>query len=276
MEKKRALLFYKEDRFNLVRLLTAPLIFAVGVLSAEIWLIVLVWLLLDDINFLLHQHVHHPLTRSRILNKTIDILAGIVTGMSAANWRLQHIDSHHNGNYSAGEGTRWEFEQPTFTRGLIHAVRTIPHIYLGTLWHALYHGYILNDTRLPYKTNFLEQLFVLAVVVSVCIYNPYFIFWYLLVAIITKRVDHLNHAGAQSILSTNSNVNPAYNNLRDNFGFHAAHHSDHTAHWTRLPEIHAQLVARGEMWDVTDNPYTWPGKMNVVVLVRYALLKFRE
>lgn len=48
---------------------------------------VIIWFLLSDMNFLLHQHVHTPLTTSRRQNVVLDWIMSFVTGMCAYNWR---------------------------------------------------------------------------------------------------------------------------------------------------------------------------------------------
>ncbi|MEZ6031987.1 MAG: hypothetical protein R3C17_02775 [Planctomycetaceae bacterium] len=54
-----------------------------------------IWFMLNDMNFLLHYHVHCPWTRFSVLNRVVDTLLSLVTGMSAYNWRLTHLFRHH-------------------------------------------------------------------------------------------------------------------------------------------------------------------------------------
>ena len=57
----------------------------------------LLFLWIIDLNYLLHLHVHRPLTASRTLNRLLDMALGSMTAMTSANWRIQHVFGHHLG-----------------------------------------------------------------------------------------------------------------------------------------------------------------------------------
>ncbi len=66
---------------------------------------------------------------------------------------------------------------------------------------------------------------------------------------ISRYVDYLNHCGCDEHSSNpyeraNSSLNRVFNRFCNNFGYHTAHHLKPTAHWTELPEIHAQIASR--------------------------------
>ena len=57
------------------------------------WLIV--WVCICRHNYLLHNHVHFPITVYPRLNKLISILYAICTGMPEGNWKIMHVHGHH-------------------------------------------------------------------------------------------------------------------------------------------------------------------------------------
>ena len=90
------------DRLNAVRALLAPVLFfapfATDLLHGyEIVYAIIAFALIGDANYLLHLHIHRPLSRIRALNLVLDLCMGMVTGMTASNWRIQHLYGHHRG-----------------------------------------------------------------------------------------------------------------------------------------------------------------------------------
>ncbi|VAW71673.1 hypothetical protein MNBD_GAMMA10-1029, partial [hydrothermal vent metagenome] len=41
-----------------------------------------------------------------------------------------------------------------------------------------------------------------------------------------------------------NNLSPLYNLFTGNLGYHTAHHHKQGVHWSRLPELHAQIASR--------------------------------
>jgi hypothetical protein len=90
------------DRWNAARALAAaPILFAPFVTNFfagyEILYGVAAFMLIGDTNYLLHLHIHRPLSRKPALNLLFDLGMGTVTGMSSSNWRIQHLYGHHRG-----------------------------------------------------------------------------------------------------------------------------------------------------------------------------------
>ncbi len=249
----QALLHYKEDSLNLARGVTAlPIVLLplVTGLPASEWAIVyalLIWFLLSDINFLLHQHVHHPISRSRFLNGLLDIFMGLATGMSASAWRQHHLFRHHKGDNAWTYARDWEKRRPTFLGCFIYSFRYAAIVFFAPLWESFHKG-IITRKRHPHKyraafiDNFMVFAFVAFLVVSLPLfYIPYFF----MVTYYTTRTDYENHVGCDQDSAygfANNVLSPLYNVVRDNFGYHTAHHYFPEAHWTTLPRLHATLA----------------------------------
>ena len=98
---------------NVVRSLVAPLIFfwpfLFGLSSATavaLYAIVLL-VVLVDLNYVLHLHAHRPFSSNRVANIVLDLCLGSVTGMTSANWRIQHVYGHHRGMTRTTRKARW-------------------------------------------------------------------------------------------------------------------------------------------------------------------------
>ena len=73
-------------------------------------------------------------------------------------------------------------------------------------------------------------------------YGPF----YALVWTFTRRTDYENHVGCDNsdFGFANNVLNERYNWIRNNFGLHTAHHLHPDAHWTFLPQFHAEIAER--------------------------------
>ena len=63
----------------------------------EIVYAIFAFMLIGDTNYLLHLHIHRPFSRKPALNLLFDLSMGATTGMTASNWRMQHLYGHHRG-----------------------------------------------------------------------------------------------------------------------------------------------------------------------------------
>jgi len=204
-----------------------------------------IWFLLNDINFILHQHVHRRITVSKWQSIVLDWWMSVVTAMCAYNWRQQHVLRHHNNDNSWGEGTEWEFEKETLLRGSVYAVRTGIAMFWFPLYEALVRG-VKGDKSggINYRSAAIQHSLVVVAVLILISIEPYFyIPYYCCVYFFTTLTDYDNHVGCDDTEFGFSNncLNPHYNVVRNNFGYHTAHHYYPKAHWTELPALHAKI-----------------------------------
>ena len=78
----------------------------------------------------------------------------------------------------------------------------------------------------------------------------------------TAWVTYYHHAGysTESHFTGCTNItDPIYNVLTGNLGFHAAHHYRQNVHWSKLPELHAQIAHKipAENLHEAGAPVTW-------------------
>lgn len=271
------LLNYKCDRFNVFRALSAPVIFLYpwffGLPEGyEIIAVMFLWLLLTDINHVLHLHIHTPFSKSKYFNILLDACLGLVTGMVASSWKIHHVYGHHQrGNNEKNSrnpwkmGKPWEMEKYTITGALCYSIRISPLVFFLPIMEAYKNGIKQNiKTPINYRYAFIEQLIFIAFVVMLFLIDPlfslaYLLPWYTLVYLFTCYTDYLNHfaCGNGDFDTANNSVNYWYNKLGCNFGYHSAHHYKPDAHWSLLPEIHETIKDKISAKHL--KPYSWSG-----------------
>lgn len=214
--------------------------------------LLLLWIV--DLNYMLHLHVHRPLTNNRAFNRFLDIALGTVTGMTSANWRMQHVFGHHHGNdkdYTC-RSLDWALQRYTVRGALAYSFGNT----WITFWQPLRESFrkgIRDNIREPinYRSAFIEQVCFLLFVAVLGFYNPlltvaFLLPWYFVVYAMTRYVDYLNHYECtdEDMNFANNCLNRSFNWRINNFGYHTAHHLDPGAHWTTLPELHARIADR--------------------------------
>ena len=263
---RRRFLVRPEDRLNLIRAaLSVPILLlpaATGLPAGGAGFAygVAVWFLLSDTNFLLHQHVHRPLTLSPAVNRGLDWLLSAATGMSAYNWRQQHVLRHHRGDDSWGKAFEWEFRRPTLIGAVSYGLRGVPIVFARPLWEAFVRGVLRNDREpVRFRAAFVEQACVAAFAGTLiarepAFYGPY----YFLVLFFTRVADYETHAGCDESAYgfANNTLSAAYNRVRNNFGYHTAHHLFPDAHWSELPTRHAAIADRVPAERLGRKPWT--------------------
>jgi len=164
INSNRKILKYTEDRANFWRaLLSFPILCLPAITGfQDNWLgffyCSVIWFLLSDTNFLLHQHVHLRLSTSRTLNGILDIMMSMTTGMSAYNWRQHHVLRHHRGNDDWEQPYQWEAQQYSWWGALIYSLRKTFIMYLYPLGESFFKGIILNHKRpIIYGRLFLNK-----------------------------------------------------------------------------------------------------------------------
>lgn len=214
--------------------------------------VVLLLLWIVDLNYVLHLHVHRPLTASKAVNRLLDMALGSMTAMTSANWRMQHVFGHHRGkdeDYTF-RSLDWTLQDYSVRGALAYS---FGNIWL-TYWQPIRESYrkgVRDNIQAPinYRSAFIEQVCFILFVVALGFYNPlltvaFLLPWYVVIFAMTRYVDYLNHYGCtdEGMNFANNCLNRGFNWRINNFGYHTAHHIDPGAHWTTLPHLHARIA----------------------------------
>lgn len=193
-----------------------------------------------------HHHQHVPTFRRTWLNRALELVYGLQTGMPTNVWVLHHVLGHHL-NYldQTRDESRWRRADGSTMGELEYTLSTVltayprafavgrrkpkamrPFLVFGTLTWALAIG--LTVAR---------PLAGLCVFLAPMVLSLFFTAW----------VTYDHHAG----LATDSHfegsfniMNHWFNRLTGNLGYHTAHHYKQGVHWSRLPELHAEIADR--------------------------------
>ena len=274
------------DRFNAVRALIAPVLlfapFVSGFVAGyEPIYAVGIFTLIGKTNYLLHLHIHRPFSRVRALNLLFDLSLSAVSGMTASNWRIQHLYGHHRGIDRPYRGERaWHMETYSVLRAVSFSVMTLPETFYAPIAESFRKGVLANITSpISYRWAFCEQMLQIAFVAALLAWQPrvtltYLLPWYAVTHFIARYVDYLNHYGCDEssdnpYLRANNSLSWWFNFSTHNFGYHTAHHIRPGAHWTELPAIHKTLADKVPAQHL--KPFSWSAS-----LIPYHFLRARR
>lgn len=262
---------YPEDRINIFRSVLAPIVFFLPFFTGlpegyELAAVAFIYFVIGDTNYILHLHIHNPFTRNKLINRSLDLILASVTGMTASNWRIQHLHNHHRGKDILFNGSKhWEIEKYTPLRALSYCFRSL----WPTFWHpfsiSARQCFSSNPTHFNYRWAFAEHcLLILFCAALYAANSQLFLFYilplYTLTFFITRYVDYLNHFGCDETSGniyehSNNCLHTSFNRFTHNFGYHTAHHLKPGAHWTKLPELFAEI--EDKIPDRCKKNYSW-------------------
>lgn len=250
-ERRGRILKYKADRIPiafvasvlLVRLAIWAWATPMGAVIALIPLAV-IGMLIAPIN---HHHQHVNSFRSPWLNRIYDIALSVQSGVGPYSWVLHHNLGHHV-NYlnqrphERPDESRWTRADGSQMGRIEYTIDLVLHHQLDIVRvgrkHRRFFRYFLW-MKLP-LWGLLGLGLYLKPVETLCIFviPAFFTLCH------TAWVTYEHHAGCPNtnhMDASRNNVNPWFNALTGNLGFHTAHHKRPGLHWSLLPELHAQI-----------------------------------
>jgi fatty acid desaturase len=191
-----------------------------------------------------HHHQHVNVFRHAALNRALEIVYALQTGITSNAWVLHHSLGHHV-HYldQAKDESRWQRADGTQMGELEYSLEVAATAYPRALEVGARH---------PKQ----RRVFVGMAAVTVAILAALFaarpaaaLFVFLIpMAIslfITAWATYSHHAGKSTeshFVACNNILHRGYNALTGNLGYHTAHHYKPGVHWSRLPELHASIA----------------------------------
>lgn len=190
-----------------------------------------------------HHHQHVNMFKSPLLNRLLEQGFALQTGVTTNAWVLHHNLGHHI-NYldqtkdesgwvnpdgsamTAGEYT-WKNTLLAYPRVWQVGSRYPAHrrvFFWGTVATLLLVGALVEHN--PYNALFV---YVLPMLVS------------LVGTIWVTFFHHANRSTDNHLVASYNTVDPLYNFFTGNLGYHTAHHYRQAVHWSKLPQLHAEL-----------------------------------
>lgn len=203
-----------------------------------------------------HHHQHLPTFRLDVLNRLLELMYALQTGVSSHAWVLHHSVGHHL-NYldQQKDESRW-------ARADGSAMGELEYSLLTTLT-AYPRAWQVGATYPRFRRVFVVMGVVTAAVVGALVwYRPVSGFFVFVLAPAfslfgTAWATYAHHAGrstATHFVASNNVLQPLYNLWTGNLGYHTAHHLKPGVHWSKLPELHAEIAPQ-----VPADAYVAPG-----------------
>ncbi len=193
-----------------------------------------------------HHHQHLFTFHQPVLNRGLEIVYALHTGITTNAWVLHHVLGHHI-NYldQTKDESAWKRRNGTTMGELEYTLKTAATGYLRAFQVAL---------RYPrQRAGFLGMGVVVLALLAAAFYhnwvNALFVFAVPMLVgyLITVWHTYCHHAGldTQNHYEASHNImHRSYNVLTGNLGYHTAHHVKPKLHWSKLPEFHASIADR--------------------------------
>lgn len=190
-----------------------------------------------------HHHQHALTFRSTTLNRLLEVVYGLLTGMPTNMWVLHHNLGHHpNFLDQRKDQSAWKRKDGSQMGELEY-----------TIWIALtaYPRALRVGKRFPrlLTTFLIFGLLTWAIAGTLTWVRPtqgLLIYLMPMVSsvLFTTWVTYDHHAGldtTEPMRGSFNIMNTWYNRLTGNLGYHTAHHHRPALHWSKLPALHARI-----------------------------------
>lgn len=242
---------HRADRIPvLIITLLSTLDFAVYLAVDSAWLLIAFWLLMIWPKGVIcawnHHHQHSPTFNSALLNRLLEQLYALHTGVSSKLWVLHHVLGHHRNYLDQNEDESAWMHRSGRTMGRSEYT-------IKVALSAYYRGYQVGRKHpRPFRVFLVASAATLAILALLLWQRPLPAFFCFLLPMVcsllfTAWVTYGHHAGLQTedvFAASYNNISPLYNLLTGNLGYHTAHHYKQGLHWSLLPELHARIKHR--------------------------------
>jgi Fatty acid desaturase len=206
-----------------------------------------------------HHHQHTRTFAWTPLNRLLELSHALHTGITTHQWLLHHVLGHHH-NYldQTKDESRWQRRDGSAMTELEYTLNIAATAYPRAWKVGLRYPRLLRIHLLWLTVTLL----VLAGLVWLRPLQGLIVFGVPMVLglLITAWATYDHHAGLDAeddFEASYNTMNPLYNLMTGNLGYHTAHHHRQGLHWSELPQLHAQLsdrigaeFYRRSSWDV--------------------------
>ena len=208
-----------------------------------------------------HHHQHYLTFRSTILNRLLEFMYGFQTGITTKGWFLHHVLGHHK-NYLNQEldESRWMNTDGSTKSELGYTFEVAGTSFFRIAKVGMNHKGHLKD--------FILMMMLIGATLALLFWHNWFnaLFLFLLPMIVGLTLTSWATFAHHSNLDTKNEfegsrniLDPFYNMMTGNLGYHTAHHVKHGLHWSKLPEFHASIehLIPAHCYLEAGVPYSW-------------------
>ena len=190
-----------------------------------------------------HHHQHLPTFRVPLLNRALEILYALQTGVSSHTWVLHHSVGHHL-NYLDQEKdqSRWMRKDQSVMGQVEYSLVTS----LTSYWRAWKVGVKYPKFR---RVFLVMGIITVAVIAGLVWFRPVS---GLIIFVLTPAASlfgtawatyahHTSRSTDSPFVASTNVLQPLYNFWTGNLGYHTAHHYRPGVHWSKLRELHAKI-----------------------------------
>jgi beta-carotene hydroxylase len=194
-----------------------------------------------------HHHQHVNVFRNGALNRIYDLVLALQTGAGPYTWVLHHNLGHHLNYLKQPPGTPPDESHWARSDGTpMGRVEYTLHLFFD---HQRDVHRVGKHHPKVYRAFWLMRLPLYAVTGALLVAKPFnFAFVVAIPAILTMLhtcwATYEHHAGQPTTShyeATVNRINPLFNVLSWNLGYHTAHHLRPGLHWSELPELHRDI-----------------------------------
>ncbi len=193
-----------------------------------------------------HHAQHVPTFHVPLLNRALDLVYFLHTGISGHAWVLHHSLGHHvhyldqskdESRWARDDGSRmgeWEYVWKTTVTAYPRAWAVGARYPRQRLVFAIMTVLSFASVAALVWWRPVPGLILFAMVPTLA-----------LMGTVWATYDHhSNRDTASHMVASNNILLPFYNKLTGNLGYHTAHHYKPGVHWSKLPELHAEIVGQ--------------------------------
>ncbi len=191
-----------------------------------------------------HHHQHVQTFRVTALNRMLEIMYALQTGVTSHAWVLHHSVGHHL-NYLDQEQdeSRWMRADQTVMGRLEYSIVTAATAYTRA-WKV-------GARHQKFRRTFVWMgILTVAIVAALVAYRPMsgvfvFVVTPLFALFGTVWATHAHHSSRSTdthFVASNNIMQRLYNICTGNLGYHTAHHYRPGVHWSKLPDLHAKIA----------------------------------
>lgn len=190
-----------------------------------------------------HHHQHLFTFRHAALNRGLEFAYALHTGVTTHLWRLHHVLGHHlNFLDQEQDESRWKRKDGS-RMGMVEYT-------LNVALTAYTRGYGVGKKHPKQLKPFLIYTAITFFIVAILVwYKPVagimlFVLPMVTSLLFTAYVTYEHHSGLDTeneFEASYNNLDPLFNRLTGNLGYHTAHHHKQGVHWSKLPELHKKI-----------------------------------